>query len=156
MCTSTNSGPWRPLEPIERSQLADTLRHRGLHLTAQREAIFEAIFGCPGHICAEHILSAVCQSRPTLRMNKTTVYRALGLLVGLRLVNEHKVGGGPAQYEPASHGRHCHLICRQCGHSQEMDEEVVEAFREGLRGRHGFEAELESYPIFGLCGNCRG
>lgn len=155
VCTSTNSGAWRTLEPPERRHLAETLRARGLHLTAQRQAILEVIFGCPGHICAEHILGAVSDRRPTLRMNKTTVYRALDLLIDLDLVTEHKVGDGPAQYESASRGRHSHLICRRCGRSQDMNQQLVQALREGLRFHHGFDAELESYPIFGLCADCR-
>ncbi|MPZ14556.1 MAG: transcriptional repressor [Chloroflexi bacterium] len=156
MCTSTFAGPWQHLEQGERVHIFAAMHARGLHLTAQREAILEAIFGCPGHICAEHILGAVLDRRPTLRMNKTTVYRALNLLVDMRLVREHRVGAGPAQYEPASRGPHTHLICRACGQSWNLDGDVVQGFTASLRARDGFEAQLESYPIFGLCSTCRG
>ncbi len=115
----------------------------------------EAVFGCPGHICADHILKAVTVRHPELKMNKTTVYRALDLLLELGLVTEHKCGDGRAQYEPAARGRHSHMICRGCGQLLDLDEGIAAMLREGLRARHGFRAELESYPIFGLCASCR-
>jgi len=129
---------------------------RGMHLTEQREEICEVIFGCPGHICAEHILEAVAERRPDLKVNKTTVYRALDLLQELDLVTEHKIGDGPALYEAASRGHHAHLICSKCGRSQDMDPQLAENLRIGLYARHGFQTELESHPIFGVCANCRG
>lgn len=155
MCTSTHSEAWTPLRGSERRLLTGALRAKGLHLTAQRKAICEAIFGCPGHICAEHILAAVTEREPALKLNKTTVYRALDLFMALHLVTEHKVGEGPAQYEPASRGHHSHLICHICGASQNLDEELAAAFLAGIQSRHGFEADLESHPISGVCPACR-
>jgi Fur family ferric uptake transcriptional regulator len=127
-----------------------------MHLTEQREEICEVILGCPGHICAEHILEAVASRRPDLKVNKTTVYRALDLLQELNLVTEHKVGDGPALYEAASRGHHAHLICTRCGHSEDMDPRLAESLRIGLRAKHAFRLELESHPLFGLCANCQG
>lgn len=156
MCTSTDTGSWRRLSPQERAQITHALQERGLRLTTQRETVCETILGCPGHICAEHILETVTAHHPGLRMNKTTVYRALDLLLEMGLISEHKCGDGRAQYEPASRGRHSHLICRQCGQLLDLEESVAVTLREGLRALHGFQAELESYPIFGVCASCRG
>jgi len=156
MCTSTFDGTWRLLAQSERIRISEALRVRGMHLTEQREEICEVIFGCPGHICAEHILEAVAERRPDLKVNKTTVYRALDLLQELDLVTEHKIDDGPALYEAASRGHHAHLICSKCGRSQDMDPQLAENVRIGLYARHGFQTELESHPIFGVCANCRG
>ncbi len=156
MCTSTEVGDERKLHPADRSRIAAAMQNRGLRLTTQRELVCEAIFTCPGHICAEHILSAVATRRPDLRVNKTTVYRALDLLQELGLVTEHKCGDGRAQYEPASRGRHSHLLCRQCGELLDLDDSLAAGLREGLRARHGFQLELESYPLSGVCAACRG
>ena len=155
MCTSTDTSGWRRLAPEERKQVVAALQEKGLRLTPQREAVCQAIFSCPGHICAEHILMVVSERCPHLKMNKTTVYRTLDLLLELGLIIEHKCADERAQYEPASRGRHSHLICRGCGELLDLDAEVVSALQEGLKARHGFRAELESYPIFGLCASCR-
>jgi len=155
VCTSTDAGSWRRLTPQDRARIEAALQERGLRLTTQREAVCEAVLGCPGHICAEHILESVATHHPKLRMNKTTVYRTLDLLMEVGLVMEHKCGDGRAQYEPASRGRHSHLICRRCGQLLDLEESVAVTFREGLRALHGFQAELDSYPIFGVCESCR-
>ncbi|HEX2988346.1 MAG TPA: transcriptional repressor [Chloroflexota bacterium] len=156
MCTSTSVGVGKKLSPEDRRHIVVALQDNGLRLTTQREAVCEAIFGCSGHICAEHILESVTAHHPELRMNKTTVYRALDLLLELGLILEHKCGDGRAQYEPASRGRHSHMICRQCGRLLDMDGAVASAIREQLVDAHGFRVELESYPIFGICPDCRG
>lgn len=156
LCTSTDTGNWRRLPSEERARISLALQERGLRLTPQREAVCEAILGCPGHICAEHILDTVAAHHPDLKVNKTTVYRTLDLLLEAGLISEHKCGDGRAQYEPASRGRHSHLICRQCGELLDLEESVAVTLREGLKALHGFQAELESYPIFGLCASCRG
>ena len=156
MCKSTYSGPWQQLDSAQRQQLADALLERGLQLTLQREAVYEAVLGCPGHICAEHLIAVTSKSHPGLRMDKTTVYRTLDLLVEMGLVSEHKCGDGPAQYEPASRGPHSHLVCQHCGAMSNLDEPAVEELRRALLARYGFSADFASYPILGLCASCRG
>ena len=156
MCKSTHNGPWREIESAERQQLADALQERGLQLTLQREAIYEAVLGCPGHICAEHLLAEVSARHPGLRMDKTTVYRTLDLLVDMGLVSVHKFDDGPAQYEPASRGPHGHLVCRRCGAMSNLDQSALEEISRSLFAQHGFAADLASYPILGLCARCRG
>lgn len=155
MCNSTHDGTWRALAPDERQRFAEALAERDLQLTLQREVIYELVVGCPGHICAEHILDIVSASRPGLRMNKTTVYRTLDLLVDLGLVREHKCGEGAAQYEPAARGPHSHLLCQRCGRLENLDETLQAEIQATLLARHGFVAELESYPVLGLCADCR-
>ena len=155
MCTSTDTGTWRGLRPSERHEIVAALKERGLHLTAQREAVSEAVFGCDGHICAEHILKKVSGSRPHLKVNKTTVYRSLYLLMELGLVVEHRCADGRAQYEPAYRGHHSHMMCRKCGRMLDLDREVMDSLRRQLRDRHGFQVDLESYPLLGLCSACR-
>lgn len=156
MCKSTDDASSCMPTASEERRFEAVLRRRGLDLTAQRRAVFEAIYSCPGHICADHILSIVAQRYPGTKMNKTTVYRALDLLLSLRLISEHKCGDGSAQYEPASRSPHSHLLCRGCGRLFEMDEKLSAKVRENIHTRHNFIAELDSYPILGLCVACKG
>jgi Fur family ferric uptake transcriptional regulator len=154
MCKSTDDGSFQALGQVEQRNLEIALRERGLDLTAQRRAVFEAICNCSGHICAEHILNTVTRRYHGFKMNKTTVYRALDLLLELGLISEHKCGDGSAQYEPASRGPHSHLLCRSCGSLFDIDSAFSANLRADIRNLHGFLAELENYPIFGLCAAC--
>ncbi len=155
MCTSSALAEGKKLSPDDRELVAGALRTRGLRLTTQREAVCEAIFNCQGHICAEHILMSAASRHPRLRINKTTVYRSLDLLMDLGLVTEHKCGEGRAQYEPASRGLHSHMICRKCGTLLDLESDLASTLRDGLSARYGFHVELESYPIFGVCRSCQ-
>ena len=155
MCTSSALAEGKKLSPEDRELVAAALRTRGLRLTTQREAVCEVLFNCPGHICAEHILMSAASRYPRLRINKTTVYRSLDLLMELGLVSEHKCGDGRAQYEPASRGRHSHMICRKCGTLLDLEPDLAATLRNGLDARYGFHVELESYPIFGVCRACQ-
>lgn len=155
VCNSSVAAKAERLKSGDRDAIIAALRGRGLRLTVQREAVCETVFNCPGHICAEHILDAVSTRYPGLRVNKTTVYRTLDLLLELGLVLEHKCGEGRAQYEAASRGRHTHVICRGCGTLLDVDADLARTIRDALLSQHGFEAELESYPVQGLCSSCR-
>jgi Fur family transcriptional regulator, ferric uptake regulator len=155
MCKSTYNGSWRELTAAELISLDATLRERGHRLTLQRQLVFETILGCPGHICAEHILAEIGARRPSLRMDKTTVYRTLDLLVELRLVREHRCGDGAAQYEPAARGAHSHLLCSRCDTLFNLEETVAASLRESLVEALGFSPDLDAYPIRGLCAGCR-
>ena len=155
VCRSTHAGPWREIDPAERRELAHALQRRGLQLTLQREAIYEAVLGCPGHICAEHLVAETSERHPGLKMDKTTVYRTLDLLVEMGLVSTHRFGDGPAQYEPASRGPHGHLVCQRCGAMINLDRSMLEGLCRPLLAQYGFAADLASYPILGLCASCR-
>ena len=154
MCLSTTVAVPGRLDPHDRDAITEALRGRGLRLTARREAVSEAIANCDGHICAEHILSAVSANHPQVGMNKTTVYRTLDLMIDLGLVTEHRCGDGRAQYEMASRGRHSHMICRECGLLMDMDPGLASSFRDALRLKSGFQIDLEHYPVHGVCPEC--
>lgn len=155
VCKSTHSGTWRELRPAERLEFAQALAERGLHLTLQREAVYEAVLGCPGHICAEHVVAVTAERHPGLHMDKTTAYRTLDLLAELGLVSEHKCCDGRAQYEPSSRGPNSHLLCKRCGSLSDLDETVAARFRDALAQRIGFHADLGGYPIVGVCAACQ-
>lgn len=155
MCKSTHEGSWRELSAAELASLDTALRGRGHRLTLQRQLVYETILGCPGHICAEHILAEAGARRPGLQMDKTTVYRTLALLVELGLVREHRCGEGAAQYEPATRDAHSHLLCSRCNTLYNLDEAVAAGIRATLVETLGFAPDLDAYPLLGLCASCR-
>jgi hypothetical protein len=36
----------------------------------------------------------------------------------------------------------------------DIEPDLAAGIREGLRERYGFQVDLESYPVFGLCPSC--
>ena len=133
--------------------IIDSLRRVGYRLTPQRMLIVSIIHDSKGHITAEEIHSRVVQQYPFVDIS--TVYRTLQLLKKLRLVSETDLGGGRVQYELSEGSRHHHLVCRRCGATLPLDDDVIEPLRARLLHKHGFQADMEHFAIFGLCKACR-
>ena len=136
------------------SAIMESLREVGYRLTPQRMLIVSIIHDSKGHITAEGIHSRVVQQYPFVDIS--TVYRTLQLLKKLRLVSETDLGGGRVQYELSEGLRHHHLVCRQCGSTSPVDDEVIEPLRDRILEKHGFQVDMDHFAIFGLCARCRG
>jgi Fur family transcriptional regulator, ferric uptake regulator len=136
------------------SAIMDSLREVGYRLTPQRMLIVSLIHDSKGHVTAEELHSRVVEQYPFVDIS--TVYRTLQLLKKLRLVSETDLGGGRVQYELTQEGRHHHLVCRQCGATSPLDDEMIEPLRGRLLEKHGFQADMEHFAIFGVCQKCAG
>jgi len=134
--------------------IMESLREVGYRLTPQRMLIIAIIHGAEGHISAEAIHEQVVEQYPYVDIS--TVYRTLQILKKLRLVSETDLGGGRVEYELTEGARHPHLVCRQCGHTFPMDDELMEPLRARLLEKHGFRADMDHFAIFGVCQRCAG
>jgi len=136
------------------SAIMDSLREVGYRLTPQRMLIVSIIHDSPGHVTAEELHSRVVEQYPFVDIS--TVYRTLQLLKKLRLVSETDLGGGRVQYELTQEARHHHLVCRRCGATSPLDDDMIEPLRGRLLEKHGFQADMEHFAIFGTCQKCAG
>jgi Fur family ferric uptake transcriptional regulator len=134
--------------------IMESLREVGYRLTPQRMLIISIIHGAEEHISAEAIHEQVVEQYPYVDIS--TVYRTLQILKKLRLVSETDLGGGRVEYELTEGVCHHHLVCRQCGHTFPMDDELMEPLRARLLKKHGFQADMEHFAIFGVCQRCAG
>ncbi len=132
--------------------IMESLREVGYRLTPQRMLIISIIHGAKGHISAEVIHDQVVKEYPYVDIS--TVYRTLQILKKLRLVSEIDLGGGSVEYELSESARHHHLVCRQCGHTFPLDDDVMEPLRARLLEKHGFHADMDHFAIFGVCQRC--
>src|SRR3989337_2239311 len=107
------------------SAIMDSLREVGYRLTPQRMLIVSLI-------------------------HDSTVTRTLQLLKKLRRVSETDLGGGRVQYELTQEARHHHLVCRHCGATSPLDDEMIEPLRGRLLAQHGFQADMKHFAIFGV------
>lgn len=139
----------------ERERFIRYIRQQGLRLTPERLALFDEIFSQHGHIDAEELLRSMKERG--LKTSRATVYRSLDLLVESGLVRKHQLGGSRQLYEHVHVGqRHDHLVCRECGRVVEFVSPGIEAMQSEICRAHGFEAEVHSLQIQGLCKECAG
>jgi Fur family ferric uptake transcriptional regulator len=131
------------------------LRSRGRRLTRQRESIWAALTAEPDrHLSAADLAGRVRADLP--RVNVSTVYRTLELLVEEGLVRRTDLGGDREFYEPAHDHRHHHVVCRTCGGVAHVHDEVLGNLRESVSLACGFDICEEEITLFGFCPACRG
>lgn len=138
----------------ERQRLRSALNEGGYGATARRLAIYDVLLETNDHICVEHILEHLTEHHPTWSVNKTTVYRTLSLLLDLGFVYEMRHDDGRAQYELAMHGPHGHILCTSCGQLQDLDPAIAAATAQNLYARQGFNVDLTTHALLGLCDGC--
>ena len=131
--------------------LQQTLHEGGYRLTPQRQLVLQAV-GALGHSTPDEIAAEV--QRTASGVNLSTVYRALDLLEQLGLVTHTHLGHGAPTYHVADDADHLHLVCRDCGVVQHVDESVAKPLEAALRDEHGFEADVRHFALYGRCADC--
>ena len=133
--------------------LADTLRARGLRLTAQRQLVLEAVYRL-GHATPDQVHDEV--SRTAAGINITTVYRTLELLEELGLVTHTHLSHGAPTYHGVSEEQHVHLVCRGCGHVDDVSASTLDPLAQTLEREKSFLVDKGHVALFGVCGTCGG
>jgi len=116
---------------MKRSELIKKLREKGLRVTPQRVAVFEAVCKLNNHPTAENIISKIKENHPYISLG--TVYKVLDSLVENNLLERVKTGNGIMRYDPIL-SRHHHLYCAKTDRirdyeDSELDEMIYTYFR---------------------------
>jgi Fur family ferric uptake transcriptional regulator len=132
---------------------ADTLRQRGIQVTAQRLAVLRAVSGQP-HITADAVAEVVRREIGAISLQ--SVYDALGVLVAERLIRRIQPAGSPARFEDRVGDNHHHLICRVCGRVVDVDCAVGDAPCLTASDDNGYEIDEAEVAYWGRCRDCVG
>ncbi|MDG3011863.1 transcriptional repressor [Rhodococcus sp. D2-41] len=84
----------------------------------------------------------------------TTVYRTLQSLADAGAVDVLRTDSGEAVYRRCSTGHHHHLVCRECGHTVEVEGPAVEKWAQSIADEHGFADISHTVEVFGTCRDC--
>lgn len=145
-------------------ELTTLFRERGLKVTPQRRAVFEALHGDGGHPTADVVWARVRDQMPTVSLR--TVYQALNDLVELGEVEAVSVGIGASRFDPNT-ASHDHFVCRSCERVYDvmatrpslvsgcpgLDGSAVTA---GDDVSNGYTVETAEVIFRGLCAACGG
>ena len=134
-----------PLDP------SDLLREHGVQITAQRLAILRAISGTP-HSIADNVTEDVRAEIGAIP--RQTVYDAFGTLVDKGILRRVQPAGSSARYEQRADDNH-HLVCRSCGHIQDIDCSVGSAPCLHAANDHGLAIDEAEVSYWGKCPACR-
>ncbi len=133
-----------------RNRLAVHMRMHGLKQTRQREVVFECFLGSE-HVSVDELLSLIQKVEPGV--GYATVYRTLKLFQEAGVAHQRRFGDGQARYEPVDldDEHHDHLICNDCGHIFEFDDDVIEDRQAKIAQHHGLAIVAHRHELYGSC-----
>ena len=95
-------------------QILETLEQQGYRSTAPRRLVVRAVAGQERHFTAEGLYGHL----PGL--GRATIYRSLKILVETGVICRVLLEDGHLHYQLSHRGHHHHLLCVECGASQDL------------------------------------
>ena len=126
-------------------------RSRGLSVTHQRLAVYEAVLGSREHPGAEEIFRAVRARVPTI--SRGTVYRTIETLREVGLVADVSRVRGTARFEAALDPHH-HLVCLGCNKIIDLHDESLNRLPVAPPASSRFEVTGYQIQFIGYCKGC--
>jgi Fur family transcriptional regulator, ferric uptake regulator len=128
------------------------LRAAGLRVTAARRLVLDALFAAEGPCSAEQIARAV--GGEDAEGDAASVYRNLEAFERCGIVRHVHLGHGPGLYALVGEGEREYLHCEYCGATRAVAPAELDAVRELVRERFGWQARFSHFPIVGRCPRC--
>ena len=143
--------PARALDE-RRRHFVSRCRARGVRVTTQRLAVFQALAEDATHPTADPLYAGLRKSMPSLSLS--TVYRILESLEKEGLIRRVGATNGISRYD-GNLLPHQHLVCRHCGGMTDLEDESLSRLRLSGVCYGGFVAEELDIRVLGTCVQCR-
>ena len=123
-------------------------------MTKQRQAVLDELTRVSDFRSAQQIFEDLHSQGQ--RVGMATVYRSLqGLAEDGRVDTLRSTEGEVLYRSCASDHHHHHLVCRECGFTEEIEQSQIESWVSAVAADHGFSDVEHSLELFGLCASCR-
>ena len=129
-------------------QLLATLGERGYRSTGPRRAVAQAVASKKRHFTAEALHQELAF------LGRATVYRSLKILVDTGVLCRVLLEDGELHYQLSHRGHHHHLLCVECGTSQDLLGCDIEDLLTQTSANHGFELSGHWLEVYGRCKHC--
>jgi Fur family ferric uptake transcriptional regulator len=129
-------------------QIMQAIEDRGYRATSPRQRLVLKVAGMDGHFTAEELRKKVPQ------IGRATVYRSLSLLVDAGILCRVLLEDGSLHYQLSHRGHHHHLICAECGLSQDLLGCDIETVLKEKAAQHQFQPEGHRLEVYGKCHRC--
>jgi Fur family ferric uptake transcriptional regulator len=129
----------------------DFLASKGLRVTNQRLAIFDAAYGHSDHFTAEDLLEKAREIDNSV--SRATVYRALPILTESGLIREVDVGRDYKFYMPNKNATtfQAQVICMDCDKIFEIDAPFMEWYGKTVAEKLGLTVESQRLQVSARC-----
>lgn len=130
-----------------------TIPKLGARSTRQRAAVVNVLRELDSFASAKTIHEEL--TRRNYHVGLTTVYRTLQSLADIDAVDVLNMSSGEARYRHcATDEHHHHLVCTECGKTEEIEGGPVEEWARESAAKYGFKLTAHTAEIFGLCATC--
>ena len=120
----------------------------GYRDTRPRRLVISAVAAQSRPFTAEEL----CAALPCV--GRATVYRGLRLLVETGLVCRVLLEDHELRYQFSQPGHHHHLLCGECGASEDLEGCDAEEMLREAAAAAGFRMSGHSLEVYGQCGEC--
>ena len=129
-------------------QLLDTLEEKGHRSTSPRRSVANAIASQERHFTAEELRERLPW------VGRATIYRSLKLLVEAGILCRVLLEDGNLHYQLSHRGHHHHLLCAECGTSEDLLGCDIEDLLRQVSAAHQFQLSGHWLEVYGRCRNC--
>jgi Fur family ferric uptake transcriptional regulator len=124
--------------------------------TRQGGAVRDALAAAGGFRSAQDVYAVLRADGDSVGLS--TVYRHLQGLVDVGVVDVIHTPDGETTYrfcgEPEQGRHHHHLVCRECGRTEEVEGRAVERWAVAVTAEHGYSEVDHTVELFGRCAVC--
>ncbi|MDD2384085.1 MAG: Fur family transcriptional regulator [Sulfurospirillaceae bacterium] len=132
----------------------DLLKSNNLKFTKQREVVLNTLYETNEHFTPEDLHLLLKKNYKELNIGIATVYRTLNLLEESHMATSISFGVAGKKFELANKPHHDHMICKQCGHIIEFQNDKIEQLQLDIAQQHHFTITSHLMQLRGLCQNC--
>ena len=133
------------------ADLEELLREHRLQVTAQRLAVLRAVATRP-HATVDDVAGLARTDIGAI--SRQAVYDALAVMEEAGLVQRIQPLGSPARFEARVGDNHHHLVCRGCGHVEDVDCAIGETPCLTPMQDRGYAVDQAEVIYWGRCRDC--
>lgn len=123
-------------------------------MTKQRQAVLDELTRVNDFRSAQQIFEDLRTNGQHVGL--ATVYRSLQGLAEDGRIDALRSSEGESLYRICtSNSHHHHLVCRECGHAEEIEQSQIEAWVTSVAQGHSFANVEHSLELFGTCVSCQ-
>ncbi|MDD3343166.1 MAG: transcriptional repressor [Sulfurospirillaceae bacterium] len=130
------------------------LKSNNLKFTKQREVVLKTLYETNEHFTPEDLHLLLKNNYKELNIGIATVYRTLNLLEESRMATSISFGVAGKKFELANKPHHDHMICKQCNHIIEFQNDKIEQLQLEIAKEHHFTITSHLMQLRGLCQKC--
>jgi len=129
------------------------LQQVGCRLTAPRQAVIATLTETDHPLSPLEVFDRARRLYHGLGL--VTVYRTLERLENLALIRRVSLPGKGLAYLPVQKNANVLLLCRLCGHTEQVREQTLELLLQHLGQKLGYQVAHQPLEITGTCSDCQ-